>query len=213
VPAGGTGQGGIANTGGNGGPGNDGGSNGGGGSPAPTCIPREGCQRLCGVLGVDPDCGLGDVAQCGCSCEERFNGPCPDELAALLTCTGPTPTIDCAVNRRIFPGCEDESFALEMCDFRAREELCAASYPDCTPYCRGAMLGLCSLGPESLTACLCGCEATLVTTCASEFDAFMGCTAKAPTFACDANGRPTASSCPNEWQALSTCMALPPEPP
>jgi hypothetical protein len=174
-----------------------------------SCIPRQSCQRLCGVLGADPACGLGNLSQCGCACEERFNGPCPTELDALLACTGDAPTIDCGARGRVFPGCEDESFTLEVCDFRAREQLCAGSYPDCTPYCRGATLSFCPLGPESVTSCLCGCEASLVTRCMSEFDSFMTCTAKTPAFSCDVDGRIAATTCPSEWQALSSCMTAP----
>jgi hypothetical protein len=174
--------------------------------PAESCIPRQSCQRLCDVLGDDPACGLGTVTQCGCACEQRFNGPCPEELDALLACTGDAPTIDCRARGRTFPGCEDESFALEVCDFQAREQLCAGAYPDCTPYCRGAVLSFCPLGPESVASCLCGCEASLVTTCTVAFDAFMSCTSKSPAFTCDTDGRITATSCPTEWQALATCM-------
>ncbi|HTV20723.1 MAG TPA: hypothetical protein VMG12_18695 [Polyangiaceae bacterium] len=176
----------------------------------PGCVPRESCQRLCSVFGNDPSgCGLGNPEQCGCACEERFNGPCPDELDALLACAGETPSIDCRARGRIFEGCEDASFALEACDFQARDQLCAGAYPACTPYCRGAMLAFCPLGPESVASCLCGCEASLVTTCASEFDAFMACTAQAPTFSCDIAGRIVASSCANEWSALAVCIGVP----
>lgn len=182
----------------------------GGGSAEPienACIPRQSCQRLCGALGPDPaSCGLGNAAQCGCVCEERFNGPCPEQLDALLACAGEGFSLDCTVRGRIVPGCENESFALEACDFQAREQLCAGSYPACTPYCRAAMLGFCPLGPESVASCLCGCEATLVTTCSTAFDAFMACTAQTPAFACDDTGRPAATSCPSEWRALSSCM-------
>jgi hypothetical protein len=206
-----TGQGGSANA-GIGGASGAAGISGGGGEPlTESCIPRQGCQRLCDVLGVEPACGLGNVSQCGCACEERFNGPCPDELDALLTCTGDSPTIDCRVRGRIFPGCENESFALEVCDFRAREQLCAGSYPACTPYCRAAMLSFCPLGPESVASCLCGCEASLVTTCTTEFDAFMTCSGAAPAFTCDPDGRLLASSCGTEWQTLSACMTAAPE--
>jgi hypothetical protein len=177
-----------------------------------SCIPRQGCQRLCEVLGTDPACGLGNVTQCGCACEERFNGPCPEELDALLACTGEAPSIDCRVRGRIFADCENESFALEVCDFQAREQLCAGSYPDCTPYCRGAILSFCPLGPESVASCLCGCEASLVTTCASAFDAFMTCTTKAPVFDCDGAGHIVATTCANEWQELDACMAVGVEP-
>lgn len=174
----------------------------------PACIPREGCQRLCSTFGTDPaGCGLGNGAQCGCECEERFNGPCPDELDALVACVGEAPSIDCRARGRIFEGCEDESFALEACDFGAREQLCARAYPACTPYCRAAVLAFCPLGPESAASCLCGCEASLVTTCAAEFDAFMSCSEQAPTFACDLAGRVTASACSAEWQALEACVA------
>jgi hypothetical protein len=206
------GQGGSANVGSAGAAG-AGGVSGGNGEPVEaSCIPRQGCQRLCDVLGVDPACGLGNVSQCGCACEERFNGPCPEELDALLACTGDAPTIDCRVGGRIFPGCENESFALEVCDFRAREQLCAASFPECTSYCRGAMLSFCPLGPESFASCLCGCEASLVTTCATELEAFMTCAGDAPTFTCDPDGRPLASSCDTEWQALSACTGAAAEP-
>jgi hypothetical protein len=177
--------------------------------PVESCIPREGCQRLCDVLGDDPACGLGNATQCGCACEQRFNGPCPEELDALLACTGDAPTIDCRARGRTFAGCENESFALEACDFQAREQLCAGAYPDCTPYCRGAMLSFCPFGPESVASCLCGCEASLVTTCAVAFAAFMTCTSKTPAFTCDTDGRITATSCPTEWQALAACMTPP----
>lgn len=215
APAGATGEGARAGVGSSGAAGSAGAAGGAGSGGAPgngedppavSCIPRQGCQRLCIVLGEDPACGLGNVAQCGCACEERFNGPCPDELAALLACTGDTPTIDCASRGRIFPGCEDASFALEVCDFQAREQLCAGGYPDCTAYCRGAMLGFCPLGPESVASCLCGCEASLVNDCTIPFDAFMGCTSKTPAFSCDPDGHITATSCPTEWQALQGCM-------
>ena len=207
--AGATGDGGSAMSGSSGAAGRAGaaGSAGSDDPPAESCIPRQGCQRLCDILGDDPACGLGNVTQCGCACEQRFNGPCPEELDALLACTGDAPTIDCRARGRTFPGCENESFALEVCDFQAREQLCAGAYPDCTPYCRGAMLSFCPLGPESVASCLCGCEASLVTTCTVAFEAFMTCTAKAPAFACDTDGRITATSCPTEWQALATCMA------
>jgi hypothetical protein len=177
-------------------------------SSGPSCVPRQSCQRLCGAVGDDPSrCGLGNVSQCGCVCEDRFNGPCPDELDALVACIGDAPSIDCSVRGRIFPGCEDQSFALEVCDFRAREQLCAGSYPECTAYCRGSMLAFCPLGPESLSSCLCGCEASLVASCSASFAAFMACTSQAPAFACDGAGRLTASSCASEWQTLSACMA------
>jgi hypothetical protein len=177
---------------------------------APACPARPECQRLCSALADDPAaCGLGDRQECACACEERFNGPCPDELAALSDCIRDAPSIDCAERGRIFPGCEDESFALEACDFSAREQLCASAYPACTPFCRGLRLAFCPAGPESAAACLCGCEATVVTRCAAELDAFMGCTGGEPTFACDADGRVLASSCEDEWQRLAACMAVP----
>jgi hypothetical protein len=185
----------------------------GGGAPddgAPSCVPRQSCQRLCSTFGDDPaSCGLGTLRQCGCACEERFNGPCPDELDALLTCAGDTPSIDCNARGRIFTGCEAESFALEACDFQARGQLCAGAFPACTPYCQGAVLAFCPLGPESVASCLCGCEASLVTTCGAEFDAFMTCTAQAPAFGCDIAGRIVASTCATEWSALSVCMGVP----
>lgn len=176
----------------------------------PECVPREECQRLCGALGSDPaGCGLGDPRQCGCLCEERFNAPCHDSLAALSECIGEAPSIDCAERGRVFAGCEDESFALEACDFAARGQLCAVDQPACTPFCRGLRLGFCARGPESVAACLCGCEATLVTRCQPEFDAFMACTDSAPSFSCDGAGRPVATRCDDAWLALSACMELP----
>lgn len=176
----------------------------------PACQARPECQRLCGALADDPvECGLGDRRECPCACEERFNGPCPGELAALSDCIRDVPSIDCAARGRIFPGCEDESFALEACDFSAREQLCASAYPACTPFCQGLRLAFCPRGPESAAACLCGCEATVVTRCAAELDAFMGCTGGEPTFACDGDGRVVASSCEDVWQALAACMAVP----
>ena len=181
-----------------------------GGSGTPACATRAECQRLCGAFGADPaSCGLGDSEQCGCLCEQRFAAPCPGEVAALAGCIGESPSIDCAVHGRIFPGCEDQSFALEACDFTARGQLCAGAYPACTPFCRQLKLASCSRGPESAAACLCGCEATLVTTCAASFDAFMACTAGAPTFACDGAGRPVAATCDAAWQELAACMAAP----
>jgi hypothetical protein len=135
--------------------------------------------------------------------------PCPDELVALSDCIRDAPSIDCAARGRIFTGCEDESFALEACDFSAREQLCASAYPACTPFCRGMRLAFCPHGPESAAACLCGCEATVVTRCAAELDVFMGCTEGQPTFACDGDGRVVSSSCAGEWQALAACMVVP----
>jgi hypothetical protein len=173
----------------------------------PGCIPRQECQTFCAAFGNDPtSCGLGNASQCGCICEQRFNGPCPEELDTLLSCVGTTPSVDCANRGRIFAGCERESFGLELCDFRAREELCARAYPRCLPYCEAAVLGFCPLGPETVTSCLCGCEATLVTRCQAQFDAFMTCSADAPAFTCDADGRELAASCLPEWQALDTCV-------
>ena len=173
----------------------------------PECVPREPCQRLCAAVADDPaNCGLGNRAECGCICEDRFNGPCPEELEALTNCTGATPSIDCSVRGRIFQGCENESFALELCDFRAREQLCASTNPACTAYCRGAILAFCPQGPETAASCMCGCEATLVTTCASEFDAFINCNKGDPVFSCDDTGKLQASACANQWNALNGCM-------
>jgi hypothetical protein len=182
-----------------------------GSSPdAPLCPASPECQRLCSGLADDPAaCGLGDRGQCGCLCEERFDGPCPGELAALSDCIRDEPSVDCRERGRIFPGCEDESFALEACDFAARDQLCAGAYPACTPFCRGLRLAFCPSGPESAAACLCGCEATVVTRCATEFEAFMGCTEQTPSFACDGEGRVVAASCEPAWQALAACMAVP----
>ena len=175
--------------------------------PEPECVPREPCRRLCAAVGDDPaNCGLGNRTQCGCICEDRFHGPCPEELEALTSCIGDTPSIDCSTRGRIFPGCENESFALELCDFRAREQLCASTYPACTAYCRGATLAFCPQGPETAASCMCGCEATLVTTCSSEFDAFMACTDNEPVFSCDGTGRLQANSCGDQWDALNGCM-------
>lgn len=176
--------------------------------PEPECVPREACRRLCSAVADDPaNCGLGDTSQCGCICEDRFNGPCPEELEALTNCIGDTPSIDCAVRGRNFPGCENESFALELCDFRAREQLCASSYPACTAYCRGATLAFCPQGPETAASCMCGCEATLVTTCSSEFDAFMACSENEPVFSCDDTGRLQSNLCRDQWDALEGCMS------
>jgi len=179
----------------------------GSGPVEPSCIPRQECQTFCAAFGNDPSsCGLGTAAQCGCICEERFNGPCPEELAALISCTGATPSVDCASHGRIFDGCESASFELELCDFRAREELCARAYPRCLPYCEAAVLGFCPLGTDSVTSCLCGCEASLIGRCEAQFNAFMDCSADAPAFTCDGNGRERASSCLTEWQALDSCV-------
>ena len=181
----------------------------GSGPEQPSCIPREECQRFCAAFGNDPSsCGLGDSSQCGCICEQRFNSPCPNELTALLACAGATPSVDCASRGRIFPGCERESFDLELCDFRGRERLCAQSYPRCQPYCEAAVLGFCALGPNDIGSCLCGCEASLATRCETYFDAFMDCAADAPVFACDADGRSVPTSCLSEWQALDGCLGV-----
>ncbi len=165
---------------------------------------------MCQSLGDDPSgCGLGNAAQCGCICEERFNGPCPDELGALVLCVGNEASIDCGVRGRIFPGCESQSLALEICDFRAREQLCAQSFPLCTPYCQALTSSFCPQGPESVTSCLCGCEATLVGRCGPQFSEHMACTSNAPEFTCDEAGRPLATTCPESWQALETCVQPP----
>ena len=173
----------------------------------PGCIPREDCRTFCAAFGNDPaSCGLGNTAQCGCICEQRFHGPCPEQLGALLSCVGSTPRVDCANHGRIFTGCEQPSFELELCDFRAREELCAQSYPRCLPYCEAAVLGYCPLGTDSVTSCLCGCEASLIGRCESQFNTFMDCSADAPVFTCDGNGRELSSGCLSEWQALDSCV-------
>jgi hypothetical protein len=178
----------------------------GAGATAPSCTPRKGCQRLCQAFGADPaGCGVGDATQCGCICEERFNRPCPNELAALADCVGDAPSIDCSLRGRVFPGCESQSIALQLCDFQAREQLCAQSFPLCTPYCQALTLSFCAQGPASVTSCLCGCEATLATACASQFDAFMSCSNAAPAFTCDAEARPAATGCGLEWQSLQLC--------
>jgi hypothetical protein len=190
----------------------EGGAAGSGVAPEPSCVPRQSCQRLCAAFGADASaCGLGNSRQCGCECEERLNGPCPEELDALLACAGEMPSIDCSTRGRIVAGCEAESWARESSDFQAREQLCAGAYPECTPYCQSAVLAFCPLGPESAASCLCGCEASLVTTCATEFGAFMACTAQAPSFGCDAAGRIVAASCDAEWAALAACQGVPVE--
>jgi hypothetical protein len=127
-------------------------------------------------------------------------------LAALLACTGDSPSIDCKQRGRIFEGCETQSLALEVCDFRAREQLCAQEYPRCMTFCQSAVLSFCVQGPESLGSCLCGCEETFVTSCASAFNAFMDCTADTPAFTCDAVGRNQSTRCSAEWQALEACQ-------
>jgi hypothetical protein len=180
-----------------------------GSGQAQSCIPREECQRLCAVLDGDGACGLGSASQCGCNCEERFNGPCPDELDELLGCVGEAPSIDCSERGRVFAGCENESVALDLCDFQARGQLCAEAFPPCTPYCRGALLATCTLGPESVSSCLCGCEQSYATRCAAEFEAFMSCTSNEPAFACDSAGRVVAAVCEPEWQALDVCSRAP----
>lgn len=173
---------------------------------APECIPRAGCQTLCGWLGRDPAaCGMGNLSQCPCVCEDRFNGPCPDELDALLACAGSSPDVQCSIRGRVLPGCEAESFDLEVCDARAQEQLCAASVPRCRAYCEPLTLQFCDQGPEMLTSCLCGCESNLSGLCATEFDAFMTCTGDAPSFQCGDDGEPTAASCGTEWRALEAC--------
>jgi hypothetical protein len=150
---------------------------------------------------------VGDENQCPCICEQRFNGPCPNELDALLACAGTSPAIDCSVRGRVFPGCEAESFALQICDFRAREQLCARTLPRCTPYCEAATLGFCAQGPESVTGCLCGCEATVVARCEAEFDAFMTCSADLPQFTCDPDdGTLVPGACGAQWQILDDCV-------
>jgi hypothetical protein len=187
------------------------GSAGAAGAPAdfrPDCIPREGCQQLCRALGTDPaGCGLGDGDECECICEQRFNGPCPDELDGLLACTGEDISVDCPARGRIFRGCESESVALELCDFRAREQLCAQAFPACTAYCVPLTLSFCTRGPESVTSCLCGCEATLESLCSAQFDAFMSCSNQAPAFSCS-DGLPAPSQCLPEWRALQTCAGV-----
>lgn len=173
----------------------------------PPCIPRQACLDLCSSLGDDPaSCGVGDAEECACICERRFNAPCPTELDALVACTGAGAEIDCTVRGRIFPGCEDESIALDLCDFRTREQLCAQGFPLCLQYCRAATLSFCSQGPESVSSCLCGCEASLATRCASDFGAFMSCSNDAPEFVCDGAGRPLSSGCSVEWQSLESCV-------
>jgi len=177
--------------------------------PSLACVPRQACQTLCSAVAADPSgCGLGNDEQCGCICEERFNGPCAAELDALIACTGPAPSVQCASQGRIFYGCESESVALDLCDFRAREQLCAQSYPRCTPYCQAATLSYCSRGPESVTSCLCGCEASFATPpCDAAFDAFMTCSSDAPDFTCNPSGLPAPTSCDSEWQSVLDCVA------
>ena len=176
------------------------------------CTPREDCLALCAAVGSNPSaCGLGEPAQCACACEQRFRGPCPDELAAVVACAGDAPSIDCAERGRIFPGCEAQSVALELCDFRAREQLCAQAYPRCLAYCQPATLSFCPQGPATVSSCLCGCEATLIGNCETQFDAFMACAADAPSFSCDSNGREVPASCLAEWQTLQSCASGTPD--
>lgn len=185
----------------------------GGGSPFDAnCTPREDCLALCAALGSNPSaCGLGEPSQCACACEQRFRGPCPDELAAVVGCAADAPSIDCAERGRIFPGCEAQSVALQLCDFRAREQLCAQSYPRCLAYCQPAALSFCPQGPASVTSCLCGCETTLIGACEAQFNAFMSCSADAPSFSCDSNGREVPASCLGEWQSLQSCASATPD--
>jgi hypothetical protein len=122
-----------------------------------------------------------------------------------VSCVGDAPSIDCSVRGRIFPGCESQSVALQICDFRAREQLCAQSFPVCMPYCQALTLSFCPQGPDSVTSCLCGCEASLATTCASELAAFMTCSNDVPAFSCGADARPAPTGCVIEWQALQLC--------
>jgi hypothetical protein len=134
-----------------------------------------------------------------------LNGPCPGELSALLACVGDSAEVDCSTRGRVFAGCEAESLALQVCDARAREQLCAVPFPRCRAYCEPLTLSFCAQGPESVTSCLCGCEATLVAGCSAQLDAFMTCSSDSPSFGCDASGRPAAQSCATEWQSLSIC--------
>lgn len=119
---------------------------------------------------------------------------------------GNNPGVDCASRGRIISGCEQESVALELCDFRSREQLCAQATPRCLPYCTALQLSFCPQGPESVTSCLCGCEASVAARCQTQLDAFMDCSADAPTFGCDSGGRNLPTSCLDQWQALNGCL-------
>jgi hypothetical protein len=170
------------------------------------CTPSEACTSYCSLLGPDPSCGVGNATQCSCLCEDRFNDPCPQELAAVLACASShSATGDCRTAGRVVPGCEAESVALELCDLGGREQLCARGTPLCDTYCRATTLAYCVQSSESVGECLCGCENSIAGRCDAELEAFMTCTSEAPTFTCGESGELIPGACATEWQALDGC--------
>jgi hypothetical protein len=171
------------------------------------CTVTSACQSYCDALGPDPSCGVGTAAQCGCLCEDRFNDPCPQKLAALLECVSTSSASgDCRAQGRVIAGCEAESIDLELCDLGGREQLCGRDSPLCEPYCRATSLSFCSQASESVGQCLCGCELNIADRCDAELAAFMTCSASAPEFSCGAEGELLPASCAAEWQTLQVCV-------
>jgi hypothetical protein len=180
----------------------------GGGTPLrEDCTPSEACQTYCSALGPDPTCGVGNAAQCACFCEERLNDPCPRELAAMLACiSDKSATADCPARKRLIEGCEQEAIALELCDLSGLEQLCAGNTPVCDTYCRANVRSFCPEASESVSECLCGCEANVAGRCETELQAFITCASDDPSFSCGSAGELVPQTCTSEWQTFRTCL-------
>ena len=90
----------------------------------------------------------------------------------------------------------------------SRVEVPPAPCLDCAEMCPFVVAAGCAGGPPDQAACVMGCEEVRAGPCAIEQSDAFACTGTAPTFACDAEGRPHVLGCEAAFTTLYACLGL-----
>lgn len=125
----------------------------------------------------------------------------------------PEPGTPCA-NEGEFcsPGCTDpcQFCNVVKCENGVWIQLEAPPAPcaSCEEICPATVAAMCPGGPPDLEACVPGCMDTMNGRCSLQHSQVRACIGPAPTFTCDAMGRPTVIGCEDLFDALYMCLGI-----
>ena len=163
------------------------------------CVDDDPCAVVCEAeLAAACPGGPPSYPACALMCRS-ISAECGAETAALLSCVGATPEVECATSDFgiDFTGCTSQFAAVLDC----------AARDPCGTFCPQVVAAHCPYGPPDLDTCLDGCIGGAFGGCIPELHDLSDCAGAAPAVTCDGTtGAPRVVGCETETATFQACM-------